>query len=130
MAAAVDASLLPEITSWTERAYKVLGEMVYRENIAAKMYQSELQQLQSHLDQLLNERSTINSSTTDITLERGREGADHAGIRIPSVSQVQSWGGESMPSGWNYELSAEQLISFADALDIESLAWPSMELRN
>ncbi|WZH42385.1 Zn2-C6 fungal-type domain-containing protein [Fusarium acuminatum] len=128
MASAIDSSLLPDHTPWTQRAYAILDEMGSRGNLVAPMVASELKQLEGLLRGFLvsNEaRSLIatqeNSTPREVLIE------DIEPITEPITGYAEPFNLDSEDEfrlGLNYELSAEQLLNIANSLDIDSLTWP------
>ncbi|KIL89945.1 proline utilization trans-activator [Fusarium avenaceum] len=128
MASAIDSSLLPDHTPWTQRAYAILDEMGSRGNLVAPMVASELKQLEGLLRGFLvnNEaRSLIatqeNSTPREVLVE------DMEPVTEPITGYAEPFNLESEDEfglGLNYELSAEQLLNIANSLDIDSLTWP------
>ncbi|KAF4445876.1 hypothetical protein F53441_10402 [Fusarium austroafricanum] len=127
MAAAIDSSLLPDHTPWTQRAYAIFDEMTSRGNLVANMVASELKQLEGLLKDFL-----VNDSRPLITTQGAntpRQDTLHEiDTTTASITEYnEPFGLESEDDfglGLNYELSAEQLLNIANSLDIDSLTWP------
>lgn len=84
----------------------------------AGMIKEELRHVDSNLQQLLSNGDESVGLTGDIFQEGGC--SDEAAVED---SQGDFESGMFSSSDLQYELSAEQLISVADALDLDSLAW-------
>ncbi|KAM0286661.1 hypothetical protein ACHAO9_008094 [Fusarium lateritium] len=128
MAAAIDSSLLPDHTPWTQRAYALLDEMGSRGNLVATMVASELKQLEGLLRGFLvnnDARSLVPTQENNTPREVLAE--DTELITEPVPGYAESFNLDSADEfglGLNYELSAEQLLNIANSLDIDSLTWP------
>ncbi|RGP59949.1 hypothetical protein FLONG3_11042 [Fusarium longipes] len=128
MAAAIDPSLLPDHTPWTQRAYAIFDEMSTRGNPVANMVASELQQLEGLLKEFLvsNEpRSFVATQGIDNPQDGPVDDINTAAATITGYTETFNIdSGDEFGLGLNYELSAEQLLNVANSLDIDSLAWP------
>ncbi|CEI70189.1 hypothetical protein FVEN_g1282 [Fusarium venenatum] len=128
MAAAIDSSLLPDHTPWTQRAYALFDEMCSRGNPVANMVASELQQLEGLLQEFLvnNESRTLVVTQSHDTPREGL--ADDTDTTVATISGYADPfnldSGDDFGLGLSYELSAEQLLNVANSLDIDSLTWP------
>ncbi|RFN53337.1 hypothetical protein FIE12Z_2401 [Fusarium flagelliforme] len=128
MASAIDSSLLPDHTPWTQRAYSIFDEMGSRGNPVANMVASELKQLEGLLKEFLvhNEsRSLVATQSHNTPHEGPSDDIDTTEASIPGYTE--SFGlesGDDFGLGLNYELSAEQLLNIANSLDVDSLTWP------
>ncbi|KAM0218684.1 hypothetical protein ACHAQD_006810 [Fusarium lateritium] len=128
MAAAIDSSLLPDHTPWTQRAYAILDEMGSRGNLVATMVASELKQLEGLLRGFLvnnDARSLVPTQENNTPRELLAE--DTELITEPITGYAEPFNpdsGDEFGLGLNYELSAEQLLNIANSLDIDSLTWP------
>jgi proline utilization trans-activator len=128
MAAAIDSSLLPDHTPWTQRAYTLFDEMNSRGNLVANMVASELKQLEDLLRGFL-----VNSDSRPMVATQGsntpRQGfmndIDNSTGSVTDYAEPFSLeSDDGFGLGLNYELSAEQLLNIANSLDIDSLTWP------
>ncbi|KAK2689578.1 hypothetical protein QWA68_012050 [Fusarium oxysporum] len=128
MAAAIDSSLLPDHTPWTQRAYGLFDEMNSRGNLVANMVAAELKQLEDLLKGFL----TSNDSRPVVATQRSntpRQGfmndIDNSTGSVTDYTEPFSLeSDDDFGLGLNYELSAEQLLNIANSLDIDSLTWP------
>ncbi|KAF5024685.1 hypothetical protein F66182_3255 [Fusarium sp. NRRL 66182] len=116
MASAIDSSLLPDHTPWSQRAYAIFDEMSSRGNLVASMVASELKQLEELLKGFL-----ANESMSSVTAD---DFDDSAASVTGYMGPFNFESAEEFNLGLNYELSAEQLMDIADSLDINSLTWP------
>ncbi|KAF4967891.1 hypothetical protein FSARC_4631 [Fusarium sarcochroum] len=128
MAAAIDSSLLPDPTPWTQRAFAIFDEMSSRGNLVAGMVASELKQLEGLLKGFLvnNELRPPVAAQDPSTPHEGTAGdidASAAAIAgYPEPFNLETT--DDFGLGLNYELSADQLMNIANSLDIDSLTWP------
>ncbi|QPC62560.1 hypothetical protein HYE67_004791 [Fusarium culmorum] len=128
MAAAIDSSLLPDHSPWTQRAYAIFDEMGSRGNPVANMVASELQQLEGLLQEFLvhNDSRTLVAAQSHGTPREGL--ADDIDTTAATISGYNDPfnldSGDDFGLGLSYELSAEQLLNVANSLDIDSLTWP------
>lgn len=129
MATAIDQSLLQDHKPWSQRTYAVFDEMRSNGNLVAEMVKTELKQL----DRLLKKLSVKDNASDMLlpTTTRNAGGVPLDGINTASTTHGeelrQSFDAEVLDSfglGLNYDLSAEQLMEMANALDAESLNWP------
>ncbi|KAL3492140.1 hypothetical protein BJX62DRAFT_250888 [Aspergillus germanicus] len=122
MAAAVDPALLSDHSTWSQRAYGVLGEMHTRGNLSAGLMKCELQSLDEKLGQLL-----LTSLSTNNTVQQGpgpaRDLETDPLLSSAGPSEQVDFGVEH-GFGAHFELSPGQLIELANSLDLNSLAWP------
>ncbi|KAF5001028.1 hypothetical protein FGRMN_1313 [Fusarium graminum] len=127
MAAAIDSSLLPDHTPWTQRAYALFDEMNSRGNLVANMVASELKQLEGLLREFLvnsDSRSLVPTQETNTPRERLADDMETATEESVYAEPFNLDPGDEFGLGLNYELSAEQLLNIANSLDIDSLTWP------
>ncbi|KAI6756278.1 hypothetical protein HG530_012014 [Fusarium avenaceum] len=128
MASAIDSSLLPDHTPWTQRAYAILDEMGSRGNLVAPMVASELKQLEGLLRGfLVNNEARSLIATQENSTPREALVEDMEPVTEPITGYAEPFNFESEDEfglGLNYELSAEQLLNIANSLDIDSLTWP------
>ncbi|CAJ0555221.1 Ff.00g052860.m01.CDS01 [Fusarium sp. VM40] len=128
MASAIDSSLLPDHSPWTQRAYAILDEMGSRGNLVAPMVASELKQLEGLLRGfLLNNEARSLIATQENSTPREVLVEDMEPITEPITGYAEPFNLDSEDEfglGLNYELSAEQLLNIANSLDIDSLTWP------
>lgn len=125
IAAAIDSSLLRDHSPWSQRAHKILDQMVQRGNHAAKLVQSELKQLDGELAQLAMKEGV----ETALTREAYHQSTG-LGQFVEAVPLVT--GSEQSPLeveldegfGQHYELSPNQMMDLANSLDLNSLSWP------
>lgn len=128
MAAAIDSSLLPDHSPWTQRAYAIFDEMGSRGNLVANMVASELQQLEGLLQEFLvhNDSRTLVAAQSHGTPREGL--ADEIDTTTATIAGYNDPfnldSGDDFGLGLSYELSAEQLLNVANSLDIDSLTWP------
>ncbi|KAJ3545695.1 hypothetical protein NM208_g2383 [Fusarium decemcellulare] len=120
MAAAVDSTLIPDHSPWTQRAYAVLDEMDSRGNRIAGMTLSELKTLEDLLDRLSPgwETSTLQPSSEQDG-SQAIETCTTGDMEAPSLDMDFS-----TEFGLYHGLDAGQLMHLADSLDLDSLAWP------
>ncbi|KAM0345903.1 hypothetical protein ACHAPU_005954 [Fusarium lateritium] len=127
MAAAIDSSLLPDHTPWTQRAYAIFDEMNSRGNLVANMVASELKQLEGLLRGFLvnsDSRSLILTQETNTPREGPADDMETVTDDTGYAEPFNLDSGDEFGLGLNYELSAEQLLNIANSLDIDSLTWP------
>jgi hypothetical protein len=118
MSKATHSSLVQDHSHWIDGAYTIISEMSSRGSVIAGMIKEELRHVDSNLQQLLSNGDESVGLTGDIFQEGGC--SDEAAVED---SQGDFESGMFSSSDLQYELSAEQLISVADALDMDSLAW-------
>ncbi|KAF5665380.1 transcription activator [Fusarium heterosporum] len=127
MAAAIDSSLLPDHTPWTQRAYALFDEMNSRGNLVANMVASELKQLEGLLREFLvngDSRSLVPTQETNTPREGLTDDMETVTEESGYAEPFNLDSGDEFGLGLNYELSAEQLLNIANSLDIDSLTWP------
>ncbi|KIV87188.1 hypothetical protein, variant 1 [Exophiala sideris] len=142
MAGQVDASLIRDRSQWSQRSSAILGEMISRGNLVAKLIQLELQQLEGILGRLstrgVNQSGTA-SDASDMPRMRAQNDCqarqlDH---RQPSPARPPPYMASSQPVpedfsidefNWHDGFTAEQLTNFADSMDIGALDWFPVEV--
>ncbi|KLO93252.1 positive activator of transcription [Fusarium fujikuroi] len=128
MAAAIDSSLLPDPTPWTQRAYGLFDEMNSRGNLVANMVAAELKQLEDLLKGFLasNDSRPVVATQGPNTPRQGfMNDIDSGTGSVTDYAEPFSIEpDDDFGLGLNYELSAEQLLNIANSLDIDSLTWP------
>ncbi|KAG4256872.1 hypothetical protein FPRO03_03882 [Fusarium proliferatum] len=128
MAAAIDSSLLPDHTPWTQRAYGLFDEMNSRGNLVANMVAAELKQLEDLLKGFLasNDSRPVVAAQGPNTPRQGfMNDIDSGTGSVTDYAEPFSIEpDDDFGLGLNYELSAEQLLNIANSLDIDSLTWP------
>ncbi|KAF5703540.1 transcription activator [Fusarium globosum] len=128
MAAAIDSSLLPDHTPWTQRAYGLFDEMNSRGNLVANMVAAELKQLEDLLKGFLasNDSRPVVATQGPNTPRQGfMNDIDSGTGSVTDYAEPFSIEpDDDFGLGLNYELSAEQLLNIANSLDIDSLTWP------
>ncbi|EYB28885.1 hypothetical protein FG05_10891 [Fusarium graminearum] len=128
MAAAIDSSLLPDHSPWTQRAYAIFDEMGSRGNPVANMVASELQQLEGLLQEFLvhsDSRTLVAAQSHGTPREGLADDIDATTATIAGYNDPFNLdSGDDFGLGLSYELSAEQLLNVANSLDIDSLTWP------
>ncbi|KAI7765513.1 hypothetical protein LZL87_007264 [Fusarium oxysporum] len=128
MAAAIDSSLLPDHTPWTQRAYGLFDEMNSRGNLVANMVAAELKQLEDLLKGFLtsNDSRPVVATQGPNTPRQGfMNDIDNSTGSVTDYAEPFSLeSDDDFGLGLNYELSAEQLLNIANSLDIDSLTWP------
>ncbi|KAF4435785.1 Proline utilization trans-activator [Fusarium acutatum] len=128
MAAAIDSSLLPDHTPWTQRAYGLFDEMNSRGNLVANMVAAELKQLEDLLKGFLtsNDSRPVVATHGPSTPRQGfMNDIDNSTGSVTDYAEPFSLeSDDDFGLGLNYELSAEQLLNIANSLDIDSLTWP------
>ncbi|CAG8232481.1 unnamed protein product [Penicillium salamii] len=125
VAAAIDPSLLRDHSPWSQRADKILDQMVLRGNHAAKLVQSELKQLDGELAQL-----AMKGGVEAVLSREPYPQSTGLGQFVEAVPLVA--GSEQSPLdveldesfGQHYELSPNQMMDLANSLDLNSLSWP------
>ncbi|KAI1610690.1 hypothetical protein EDD36DRAFT_489966 [Exophiala viscosa] len=146
MAARVDPSLSKDRLHWSQRSSEVLDEMISRGNLVAKLIKLELQQLEAILNRLppgaIPQRSTVpRSSGMPGYVAQNERQVQHLGQQPPPSIQpppnpppsyVAS--SQSLPEdfsieelNWQDGFTAEQLMDFADSMDMDALDWFSVE---
>ncbi|OAP59708.1 hypothetical protein AYL99_07006 [Fonsecaea erecta] len=138
MAAAVDPSLVKDCSLWLLRSHAVFDEMISRGNQVAKLIKSELQQLESILNRL-----SANEENQPVTFGRrsSLRGFPPHDDRCPRTSTGQPslgplapppYTASSQPNNndismdelnWQDGITAEQLLNFADSMDLSALDW-------
>ncbi|PYI15800.1 hypothetical protein BO99DRAFT_341722 [Aspergillus violaceofuscus CBS 115571] len=132
MAAAIDPSLLPDHTPWSQRAYAILDEMHRRGNLAAKLVGAELKQLDTELGHLMKGgHLAMAVPGNGMYPPPAEQEGDSVVDAVPPVDDPE---GYAAPPGLeldvvdgfaqHYELSPDQLLELANSLDVNSLAWP------
>ncbi|CVK97936.1 related to positive activator of transcription [Fusarium proliferatum] len=128
MAAAIDSSLLPDHTPWTQRAYGLFDEMNSRGNLVANMVAAELKQLEDLLKGFLasNDSRPVVATQGPNTPRQGfmNDIDSDTGSVTDYAEPFSIEPDDDFGLGLNYELSAEQLLNIANSLDIDSLTWP------
>ncbi|ETS84810.1 hypothetical protein PFICI_02835 [Pestalotiopsis fici W106-1] len=128
MAAAVDSSLLPDHSPWSQCAYTILGGMALHGNKIAELNLKELRLLESELDQILAHDSQVLPADSMLASDpQPNEASLDLSLDTASSDPLSQHLGLSF-SDWNYELSSDQLINIADSLDTDQLGWPFGEL--
>jgi proline utilization trans-activator len=132
----VDASLLNDQTDWLDKAYSFLETMVTSGNRIAAFRVIELRKLDEMLgDYLQNQHRPSTSATVH---DNGIGTQHNIGLSLPDG--YHSTAGlmpqeDSMPppyaglsdegSGFGDDLTAEQILSLAESMDIEGTDWLS-----
>ncbi|KAF5971704.1 transcription activator, partial [Fusarium bulbicola] len=128
MAAAIDSSLLPDHTPWTQRAYGLFDEMNSRGNLVANMVAAELKQLEDLLKGFLasnDSRAVVTTQGPNTPRQGFMNDIDSGTGSVTDYAEPFSLeSDDDFGLGLNYELSAEQLLNIANSLDIDSLTWP------
>ncbi|RKL12005.1 hypothetical protein BFJ68_g8126 [Fusarium oxysporum] len=128
MAAAIDSSLLPDHTPWTQRAYGLFDEMNSRGNLVANMVAAELKQLEDLLKGFLtsnDSRPVVATQGSNTPRQGFMNDIDNSTGSVTDYTEPFSLeSDDDFGLGLNYELSAEQLLNIANSLDIDSLTWP------
>ena len=124
MGKVIDTRLLEDETFWTEAAYTILDEMISCGNMVAVMRKQELK----HLTEVLSHtRPPFHASVQ-------RSGDCD---RTPMPSDTQARNNLSVPDRnghftgdtfWNDEMTADQLLGIADALDLDGFDWMTASL--
>ena len=139
MAATVDTSLLKDSSPWSQRAYTVLDEMISRGNRVAKMIKSELKQLENILDRIYSSEEDHAATLTRPSALRGSLGQDENQVRAqllsaPSAPPSYTVSSQAMNNdlsmddfNWQDGLTAEQLLNFAESMDLSALDWLSAD---
>jgi proline utilization trans-activator len=133
----VDTSLLENQITWLEKAYGFLDIMVSSGNRIASFRVIELHKLDEMLsDYLLNQQRPKTSST----MPDSGIGSQQMNLGISFPEGYQSTAGrmthdDSMPppyaglcdegSGFGDDLTAEQILSVAESMDVEATDWLS-----
>lgn len=132
----VDASLLNDHTEWLGKAYGFLETMVSSGNRIAAFRVIELRKLDEMLgDYLQNQHRPSTSATThdngigtqqNIGLSFPEGYRSTAGIMPQEDSMPPPYAGLSDEgSGFGDDLTAEQILSLAESMDIEGTDWLS-----
>ncbi|ETI21010.1 hypothetical protein G647_07353 [Cladophialophora carrionii CBS 160.54] len=145
MAAKVNSSLVKDPAPWLQRSYSVFQEMIYRGNMVAQMTKSELEQLEGILNRVspTGEDQTAGRvrrySGPRVSLARHDErelrfsGAPSHFSTLPPPppymppSEAMSDGFVMDELQWQDGLSAEQLVNFAESMDLSALDWLSVD---
>jgi len=130
----VDTSLLKEETGWLYKAYGFLESMVASGNRIAAFRVIELRRLDEMLaDYLLNQHRPSTSSTMhdsgigtqqNISVSFPEGYHSTAGLTAPSIPPPYT-GLSDEGSGFGDDLTAEQILSLAESMDIEGTDWLS-----
>lgn len=143
MAATIEPTLVKDPKLWLQRSYAACDEMISRGNLVAKQIKSELQQLE---DILARFSPDGNGKTVNIARQSGLGTSELQQERtVPSTSLESHRTISSavfppnMPSfeplqedftmedlNWQDGMSAEQLMSFAESMDLSALDWLSV----
>ncbi len=139
-AQSVDSSLVKDHSPWTQRALTVLDEMISRGNLVAKLIKTELERLQDILNSLPPKAVVHAGNVTRSSHVRGHDGQQsrRLGTRaaspalLPPPSYLDST--QAMQNEfpleeliWHDGFTAEELVNFADSMDLEALDWLSAE---
>ena len=142
MAAAVDSSLIKDPSPWLQRSHAVLDEMICRGNMVARMIKSELQQLEDILNRLPPSGEDQTARVSRSSGLRGSLAQDERQSRptgpqlpLPALppppymppSEPMSDDFSMDELNWQDGLSAEQLVNFAESMDLSALDWLSVE---
>ncbi|OQV04959.1 Fungal Zn2-Cys6 binuclear cluster domain-containing protein [Cladophialophora immunda] len=142
MAATVDSSLVKDCSPWLQRSHAVFDEMISRGNRVARMIKSELQQLENILNRLSSNEENQPVIFTRPSSLRGSLSQDDRHFRTaaaqPSLIPLAPppYTASSQPTNndfpmdelsWQDGITAEQLLNFADSMDLSALDWLSAE---
>ncbi|KAJ9608633.1 hypothetical protein H2200_006404 [Cladophialophora chaetospira] len=143
MATSVDRSFIKDPKLWLQRSHRACDEMISRGNMVAKQIKSELKQLEEILDRFspnaegpsteVGRSSSIR--TSDLQQERplppGKVLSNPAtfpgppALYIPPLDPVaEDFVMDDL--NWQDGLSAEQLMTFAESMDLSALDWLSV----
>lgn len=124
MGPVIDSSLVVDPSTWLQRGYDILDDIVSRGNLVAVQMKSELRQLQNILAQL----------GMSPEIRTGGMQQDNRHSLLPEhLSPIQQYpdGPVSPQPGddilhlnglwWQEDLTAENLLNFADSIDIDCL---------
>ena len=139
-AQSVDSSLVKDHSPWTQRALTVLDEMISRGNLVAKLIKTELEQLQNILGSLPPKAVVHANTVARSSHTRGHDERQSRrfGTRAPSpallpppsyMDSTQAMQNEFPLDelNWHDGFTAEELVNFADSMDLEALDWLSAE---
>lgn len=110
MAPTVDPSLIKDQSTRLQRGYSILDDIISRGNKVAVQMKSELQQLQDILSHL-----PMNDDVNP------RESVQQQPMAFPIDSQPLEGPLQMDGLWWQDGLTAEQLMNFAESIDIDSL---------
>lgn len=131
LAPVIDTSLLDSYIPWADIAYSVLDEMVFYGNLAAGARKSDLQQLESILNQIpfSFSRRAINSTphtteplSTDPNKDLPGDDSAQSGIQ-PGGSHILEINEFSEENLWENGFTADQLLMVANTLDLDGVDW-------
>ena len=142
MAATVDRSFVKDPDPWLQRTHAACDEMIGRGNMVAKQIRSELKQLEAILNRFTptEEAQPMNigrrsSARQAVQAEKERQlslgGTMLHEANVPPPPYVPSLepGMDDFTMedfNWQDGLSAEQLMSFAETMDLSALDWLSV----
>ncbi len=142
MAATVDPSFVKNPDPWMQRSHAACDEMISRGNMVAKQIRSELKQLEGILNRFTpdDEVQPVNvgrRSSGRYALQMQKERQLSLGGSLPHDASVPP--PPYVPSlepglddfsmddfNWQDGLSAEQIMSFAETMDLSALDWLSV----
>ncbi|KAJ4264447.1 hypothetical protein NW762_005647 [Fusarium torreyae] len=131
MAPVIDYSLMRDSSPWVQRGYAVLDDMISRGNMVAVQVKSEIQQLEDVFNYLPVEEEGISRNQQQST-SHGQFAEEDLAFQAPHtvLSPPMTHMGISPIIGddlqldevfWQDGLTTEQLLNFANAMDISSL---------
>lgn len=127
MTAAISPILLADHSPWSQCAYDILDDMNARGNLAARLIQSELRQLDAGLAQIRIRDNTELTVPASALCELG----EPIDVVPPSTSTGYNPSLEpdlAQSFAQHYELSSDQLLELANSLDIDGLTFPVSSL--
>ncbi|KAM0424927.1 hypothetical protein ACHAPT_009728 [Fusarium lateritium] len=129
MAPAIDPSLVKGQSTWSQRSYGILDDIICSGNMVAVQMKSELQQLEDILSRL----PVGDGFKPGETPQRDNPHSSASPTRAspkPALPQPTAFQGDSQPLEdalpmeglwWQDGLTAEHLINFANSIDVDSL---------
>jgi len=143
MTPTVDPSLIKDPSPWLQRSHAVFDEMICRGNMVAKMIKSELEQLEGILYRLhsngddqrarVSRYSSLRPGLTQDECQSRLSGSQSQLLDLPPPppyvppSEPMNDDFTMEVLNWQDGLSAEQLMNFAESMDLSALDWVSVE---
>ncbi|RFU34083.1 hypothetical protein B7463_g2248, partial [Scytalidium lignicola] len=128
----IDASLLDSLSSWLQKSYSIIDEMILNGNLIAKFRRSELQQLEETLGHLSPDLSQ--SSSGPITFQQTNDSSSKTAPSntIPLVGSLAVSNDIMQPDptildeyNFNEGLTAAQILAVANSIDSGDAEWVS-----
>lgn len=129
----VDPSLLSDQLSWADKAFAFFDAMISNGNRIAEFRLRELRKLDEMLTEYSLHRAqeppTSGFTPTNPTAQPKTPGtlyleSDQSTVMIPTQDTVHTYSGTSDEgSGYGDDLTADQILAFAESMDIEGTDW-------